>query len=351
MAKKTQSDDALEALKKDITSGQPGRLYVFHGAERYLLEHYLGRLRGLLCPSGTADFNYRRYEGKGLPVDELASACDTLPVFSERTLVEVHDYDLFKTGESDREMLIALLKDLPDYVCLVFVYDVVDYSPDNRLKKLASAIKKEASIVEFSVQAQPKLIKWIKQHFKENGKLIDTSAAEHLAFVTGGLMTALNSEIDKLSFYAKSDTVTQNDIDAVVTPVLDAVSWNLTDCIVSGRFDDASSVLSDLLHMHEPPHKLIYSITLTLRQLMAARLCLDRALGEKELMRICGMRFEFQARNLLRSARKTTSDRCANFVRLSAETAFYMNTGSDAEALITELLIRLAACYKGHVSC
>ncbi len=353
MAKKTSPDKqaALEALKNDITAGSPQKLYVFHGAERYLAEHYIGKMRALLCPSGASDFNYRRYEGKGLPASEIAAACETLPVFSERTLVEVHDFDLFKAAEQERETLIALFSDLPEYVCLIFVYDVLEYAPDNRLKKLAAALKKEASVVEFTAPPQPKLIKWIKTHVKDCGKQIDTETAEYLAFTTGGLMTTLNLEIEKLCFYAPGDTVTRKDIDAVVPAVLDAVSWKLTDNIVSGRFDDASRVLSDLMNMREPPHKLIFSITMTLRRLMAARLCLDNALGENDLMRMCDIRFSFQARNLLASARKTTTARCARFVRLSAQTAFSMNTGSDPQPLLTELLIRLASCYKGYASC
>ena len=353
MAKKTQTDkknDALDALKNDISAGTPRNLYIFHGVERYLLEHYLVKLRTLLCPGSLSDFNYRRYEGKGLGINELVTACETLPMLSERTLVEIHDYDLFKSSENEREALTALFSDVPEYVCLVFVYDVLDYTPDKRLKKLTAALS-TASVVEFAPQPQSKLIKWIQQHVKAVGKQIDTPTAEYLAFITGGLMTTLGTEIDKLCFYAPGQAVTRADIDAVVSPVLDAVSWKLTDSLVSGRFDDAAGILVDLLNMREPPHKLMYTITLKLRQLMAARLCLDRALGEKDLMRLADIRFEFQARNLLSSARKTTAARCARFVRLSADTALRMNMGGDPEAILTELLIQLAACYKGSVLC
>ena len=164
-------------------------------------------------------------------------------------------------------------------------------------------------------------------------------------------MTTLHTEIEKLSFYAKAETITRRDIDAVVSPVLDAVSWKLTDHLLSGRFDDASRVLTDLLNMREPPHKLIYSITVSLRRLLAARLCLDSSYGEKELMRMTDLRFEFQARSLISSARKTTVERCRRFVLLSADTACRMNSGGDPPSLMTELFIRLAACYKGAASC
>jgi hypothetical protein len=68
-------------------------------------------------------------------------------------------------------------------------------------------------------------------------------------------------------------------------------------------------------------------------------------------MRVCGMKYGFQARILLGSARKTTAERCARFVLLSADTAYRMNAGGDPESLLTELLIRLAASWKGGASC
>ena len=50
----------------------------------------------------------------------LEEALDCLPMMSERTLVQVTDFDLAKAGEKDREAYLRLLEDLPEYVCLVF---------------------------------------------------------------------------------------------------------------------------------------------------------------------------------------------------------------------------------------
>ena len=96
-------------------------------------------------------------------------------------------------------------------------------------------------------------------------------------------MTRLNIEIEKLCSFTNESAVTRAHIDALVTPVLDAVSWKLTDHIADCDWNAASAVLYDLLCMREPPHKLIYAISLKLRQLMAARLLYESGLGEKNL--------------------------------------------------------------------
>lgn len=349
MAQKKPDNTEFEALKSAVGTGQLHTLYIFHGEEKYLMDHYLTQIRKQLIGEDFSEFNYKRFEGS-INVDELSAACDMLPAFAERTLIEVRDYDMFKAGDEAKQKLMDLLSGLPDYVCLIFVYSTVDYSPDNR-QKLAALLKKQGKIVEFNVQEQSKLIKWIKTHFLQADKKIDTPTAEYLAFITGGLMTRLNIEIEKVSAYTKEDIITRAHIDALVTPVLDAVSYQLTDHIADRDFNAASAVLFDLLSMREPPHKLIFSISLKLRQLMAARLLYENGLGEKALMAICDMRHDFQARRLLASAKKTTLADCRRSVIICADTAFRMNTGGDPENLMTELLLRLAEGKRSMRSC
>ncbi|NLA85985.1 MAG: DNA polymerase III subunit delta, partial [Clostridiales bacterium] len=240
--------------------------------------------------------------------------------------------------------------DLPDYICLIFVFDIIEYAPDKR-KKLPIFLSKEAKIVAFNVQKQSEIIKWIKRHFAANGKKIDTPTAEHLAFITGGLMTRLNIEIEKVSAYTEDEIITRAHIDALVTPVLDAVSYQLTDHIANRDFNAASAVLFDLFSMREPAHKLMFSISLMLRQLMAARLLYEDGRGEKALMELCNLKYNFQARKLMTSARKIQLEDCRKAVILCAETAYKMNTGSDSEYLLTELLLCLADSKRSARPC
>lgn len=341
MANKKPDSSEYLALKSAVTSGQLARLYIFHGEEKYLLENYLAQIQKRLVGADFADFNYKRFQGN-FSVDELIAACDTLPAFAERTMIVVSDFDLFKQNDETKQKLTVLLSDLPDYVCLIFVYDVIEYSPDNRQKQLATALKKDAKVVEFNVQEQSEIVKWIKKHFSANNKKIDTQVAEYLAFITGGLMTTLNVEIEKVSSYTKDVNITKEHIDALVTPVLDVEIFKLTDYIADGDFNGAAAVLFDLMSLREPAHKLMFSISLKLRQLMAARLLYENGLGEKALMDMCDIRFDFHARKLMAGARRTTLDDCRRAVILCGETAFRMNRDSEPENLLTELLLRLA---------
>lgn len=304
-----------------------------------MLERSIINLRALLCPEGLDSFNYRRFEGKGLPVDEIEDAVNTLPAFAERTLIEIHDFDIFKSD--DKQRLYDLFSDLPEYACLVFIYSTVEYKPDGR-QKINKEILKYASVVEFIVQDQDKLVKWIRRHFLDAGKNITASDAEYLAFITGGLMSTLNGEIEKTAAYSKQENITRSDIDAVVTPILDTVAYKLTDALVSRDNKRALQTLDELFQMREAPHKLIYSVSLKMRQLLVARICLEKNLGKTALMDICGIRHDFQASTLINTAKKATLTDCRSAVLFCSETALELNSTADPESRMVELVTKLA---------
>ena len=342
MKKKGENTAYLE-LKKAASDGSFKNLYLFYGEERYLLEYYLGQMRKLLAPAGTVAFNYKRIDGKKLNPAEFSEAVDALPVFSERTLIEISDFDIFKCAEPLKEEFLSILSDIPDYACVVFVYDTVEYKPDGRVKINAS-LKKCFEIVEFEKQEQSDLLNWIGRRFKALDKRIDRKTSEYLAFITGGLMTTLVSEIEKTAAYEKGETITRRSIDAVVTPVLDAVTYKMTDAILQKRFDDVAQMLSDLLRMQEAPHRILYSVSMKMRQLLAAKVCAESGKGANALMSACGISYEFQARGLIAAERGASLDFCKNAVRLCAEAALSLNsTGSaEPEQVMSQLILELA---------
>ena len=340
MAPKAKADDtAYKQLKKDIAAGTIGSLYVFHGEESYLRDFYLGKMRQKLLPAGMEEFNLHTLTGKEFDVKKLQEMVDCLPMMSERTLIVVNDYDIYK---GDKEGLIRVLSDLPEYVCLVFVYDLIEYKADARTK-LAGLLKKRGSVVPFNRQGQNDLVDWISRRFRALDHDIGTEDAKYLMFLCGDLMNGLISEIGKIGAYAKGHRVTRADIDAVATPQLDAVVFQMTDAIAAGNFDRAASVLGDLFHMQEAPIKLLAVLGKQIRQLYSARLALEHRKGTAYLMEQWGMRNSYPAEKLMNAARKFSLSWCRRAVIRCGEVDLAMkSTGADGEELLIGLLMELA---------
>ena len=241
--KKKPDTAGYQKLKKDLADQRPGQLYILHGEETYLRDYYLGRLREQLLTGGMGTFNFHQIEPKDMSPHALEEAIDCLPMMGERTMVQVTDFDLFKCGEKDREGYIKLFSQLPDYVCVVFVYDLIDYKGDARTK-LAAAIKEHGTVANFVRQDQGDLVDWVRRRFRALGKDIDSRLALDMIFLCGDLMTNLIGEIEKVGAYARQKHITMGDIQAVATHQLDAVVFRMTDAIVHvvRCFDDENVI-------------------------------------------------------------------------------------------------------------
>lgn len=341
--KKPVDNTAMRELKRAIKEGTPGRLYLFYGEEAFLRDDCLARLKGALLPAGLEEFNLHTAQGKDCSVDWIGQAVDCLPMMSERTLVVVTDFDLFGQGEQNRERLAELLSGLPDYCCLVFVYDLLAYKPAAK-DKLAALLKKEGAVVNFQRQEQKTLAAWICRQFEKAGKSVDSSDAEYLIFLVGDLMHDLSAEIGKIAAYAPNKRVTRGDMDAVAVPKVEAVVYQMTDAMARKDFDKAASVLADLLHSREPAVMLLSVMGKYFRQLYTARLFLAAGKSREEFMELWGMKSGYQADKLLGAAKGFSLPWCRYAVRRCAETdAVLKNAYGQEGEVLTSLLMELAS--------
>lgn len=346
--KAPKSNEAFQKLKADLSAGTPGCAYIFYGEESYLREYYLGELRKSLVPAGFEEFNYHRLEGKDLTVQSLAEMAEAMPMMTERTLIVVTDFDLFKLNEEQREKLIAFFEDIPPYACVVFVYDTVEYKPNKTMKKLYKAVSDHVAAVEFRAADNSDLVAWIARRFRALGKEIDRQTAEYLIFTCGGLMTGLVPEIAKIGAYAKGKAITQKDIDAVADPVLSAEVFKLSDAVLQGNYDLAASILGDLLKMQTEPIMILAALGSQLRRIYTARMAIDSGRDKYWLMELWDMKSDYPAKLLLNAAKRTTADWCADAVKMCQVLDRRMKSekGIDAAGELKLLLVRLGARRK-----
>ncbi|MBQ9392834.1 MAG: DNA polymerase III subunit delta [Oscillospiraceae bacterium] len=335
--------NALERLRGALRSGQVARLYIFHGEEAYLRRFYLDELKKALVPEGFEEFNYHRMEGKGLAVQALSDAVEAMPMMAEHTLVVVQDLDLYKLDERSRSQMIELLSDLPEYCTLVFSYEQLPFKRDAKMRKLNEVLDR-AEVVEFAQQERAALLRWIKKRFAATGHDIDSSAADHLLFTCGSLMSQLIPEIEKIGAYAKGQNVTVADINAVADPVLDARIFDMTNCITAGKYDVAARVLGELLRMQTEPIAILAAVGKELRRLYTARLALDDGKDRLWLKQIWGMSSDYPAKLLLQAARRVDGPWCRRAVKRcqTLDRRMKSERGVDAEAELKQFVMELA---------
>ena len=347
MAKKSDTGGGLQELKQALKNKNLGRLYFFHGEETFLLHHYLGQMKKQLLDPLTESFNFHRLDNETFDIRSFADAVENLPMMAEHTLVQVDDIDLFKLGEADRTKMTEILSDIPDYCTVIFTYLTVSWKPDKRLKKLWEAVDKNGNVVEFAKQDQRDLVAWITRHFAARSKRISNDLCVYLIDITGGTMTALAGEIDKICAYSGADEIRKSDIDAVTEPVLDAVVFQMTDLLSAGRYDKALNKLQQLLKMQQEPLAILGAVGGHFRRLGAACTLLDRGKSAYDLQKLYGIP-DYPARKTMEAARRFSADFCRKAAQLVLETDYRMKTSFDDNQRLLELLILQLAQEARH---
>ena len=342
MAKKEISSTALSDLKQALKQKQLGRLYFFYGEESFLMNHYLTQVQKLLLDPLTESFNFHRLTSETFDMQSFGDAVENLPMMAEYTFVQVDDVDIFKLNEGDRNKMVEILSDIPDYCTVVFTYLTVAWKPDKRLKKLWEAADRHGSMVEFAKQNQRDLIAWVTRHFASQKKRISTDLCAYLIDITGGTMTALGGEIDKICAYSGAEDICKADIDAVTEPVLDAVVFQMTDLLGEGRYAQALLKLQQLLKMQQEPLAILGAVGGQFRKISAARTLMDNGKNAGHLQRLYGIP-DYPARKIMEAARRFRPEFCRKAAELILETDYQMKTSfDDSERLLELLILRLA---------
>ena len=342
MAKKTEQSAGLQILKSDIKEKRPSRLYFFYGEETFLLHHYLQQLRKLLIDELTESFNFHKLTDETFNIRSFADAVENLPMMAENTMVLVDEVDIFKLNESDREKLVEILTDIPEYCTVVFTYETIEWKPDKRYKKLYDAVTDKGLQIEFAKQDQRDLVAWITRHFVSNKKRISPDLCVYLIDITGGTMTALAGEISKICAYSDADEIVKSDIDAVTEPVMDAVVFQMTELLGKGQAGPALVKLKQLLKMQEEPPVILGAIGSHFRKLAAAKVLADNGKQAGELMRLYRIS-DYGARKTMESARRFSERFYKLASELVLETDYHLKTSFDApERLLEVLVLRLA---------
>ena len=332
----------LQQLKEEIRQGNPARLYFFFGEEIFLMHHYLKQLQRIVIDPLTESFNFHKLNTETFDLLTFTDCVENLPMMAERTMVVVDEIDIFKMNDLDRERMIDVISDIPEYCTVVFTYETTAFKPDKRYKKLYDAVEQNGTIVEFQRQSQRDLVNWISRHFASADKRVSPDICVYLIDITDGTMTALSSEIAKICAYSCADEICRADIDAVVEPALDAVVFQMTDLMSNGEYGTALIKLHQLLKMQEEPINILAAIGGHFRRLSTARTLLESGKTAEDLAVLLRIG-DYPARKTMSAAGRFSARFYAKTAELVLQSDIQMKTSfDDSDRILETLVLQLA---------
>ena len=281
------------SLAKEITEGDLSPIYLFYGAESYLIERMYHFIRERVVPIDDQEMNVVEMDLEEIPVEALIQEAETPPFFGERRLI-IGKGAWFLTAAKGKSKVEHNLEELLRYVMSPLSSSVVILIvPGEKLdkrKKVVKELEKRWRSLCFEPLAGKELTTWVANCIKEKGVRTKPEAVSRLIALVGSDLRTLHNECAKLATYVGRDgIVTLEMVDQLVPRTLEQDVFKLTDHVARRKTDQALAVFYDLLQNREEPIRILALIIRQFRILLQVRVLAGQGKSEREIASILGL--------------------------------------------------------------
>ncbi len=176
-------------------SGDPeSSIYVFYGEERFFFDELLVQLSDFVFKNKSdRDLNYHQFYGTENTVGEVLSACVSYPMFADRKLVVVKEFD--KLGMTDTESFIKYIHNPHPSTLLVLMAEKWQKT------KIFIEIQQNAVVVNCRTLSMGDLYNWVENKLTTAGIQFEKPTIGFLIENIGYNLLRLNLELEKLISY------------------------------------------------------------------------------------------------------------------------------------------------------
>lgn len=283
------------ALDKSLQRQVISPVYLFYGEETYLRDGFINRFKALV-PEDVRDFNMDIVDGKDTGLEAIVGMAMTMPFMSEKRMVIVKNAGFFKSkrksqgdggqeGEEKAEKTNTSEKSLLNYLeepvtstCLIFCTDTVD-----KKRKIYKAIEKTGQVVEFSPLKGKELNDWIDRRARNLGKIIEPQAMAGLITALGSDLQHLNTELEKLACYSRTEKITAADVAEMVSKTAELSVFELVDAVGERSYNKAIRMAREMVFLGEPVIKLLFMIARQFRLILRSKDLHQRGYADKQV--------------------------------------------------------------------
>jgi DNA polymerase-3 subunit delta len=274
--------------------------------------------------------NYTRFEGKNINLKEVNDIAQTLPFFSDKRLILIEQSGFFK-GQSE---LPDVLLNAPDST--KFVFAETDVDKRNKSYKL---IRERGNVSEMNGLDERNLRLFVASLLKPSGKQITQNVADYFLDKTGTNMDNIINELEKLiSYTLDRDTITIEDVDALVTPQISGKIFQMMDATCLKQQDKALSLYYDLLSVREKPSHILFLIIRHFNILLQISNLSLHGFSPQLIVERVGVP-AFTVSKYMSQTKNFTSQQLLDSLRRAVDTEEQIKTGQINDKIGVELLI------------
>ncbi len=345
-------------LNAAIKNGDISGVWVFCGDEDYLKSHYKKELRAAVLDDAADTFNRFILTAETYSHQNLKDAIETLPMFSDRKIVEISGINFNQIKDADLDTLCEIFSMAAERTDTTVVLtatsdeltyvDIAKFVPQAD-RKSAAALKKLydcAKVVAFPYETQTRLVKWVLRHFRANGADASPELAAQLIKHAGRDMFRLAQEIKKLSFYALSSgrtEVTAADISLHVKEDFEFGPFDFSNALLDHDCERAFKLLYEMRHSKDanklyPPEFISAQISRVFADLVAVKALSDDGCTQNEIAAALKMN-SYRVRLCMNAARNRTPAQLSRALALCRSCDLAMKTTALDNGVILDRLV------------
>lgn len=320
----------MRTINEHIKTNQFKPVYLICGEETYLCKQAKDKLKNALSsPDDTMNYSY--YEGKKINLSEVADLAMTLPFFQEKRLLILEESGLFKNSPDD---MVALISNLPDTTCIVFVESEVD-----KRSRLYKAVQKYGYVANLNTPDEKTLMVWISSILKQEKKQIKESVLRYFLERTGTDMEHVKQELDKLCAYTLDrEEITMEDVQAITTQITTSKIFDMLEAIVKGNQQVAIDYYYDLLALKEPPMRILSLLVRQFNLILQITQMDNRSIPRSEIAKQVSIP-SFVVGKYLEQGRRYNRQSLEEILLKCADMEEAVKTGRMTDVIAVELLI------------
>ncbi|MDD2972513.1 MAG: DNA polymerase III subunit delta [Lachnospiraceae bacterium] len=320
----------MQSILRDIKEQDFKQIYLLYGVEDYLRKQYRDKLKqALLAPDDT--MNYQYYDGKDINVGAVIDQAETMPFFADRRVIVIENSELFKHGG---EQLAEYLVNPSETTYFIFVESEID-----KRSKLFKTVRDKGRAIEFALQDEGTLKRWIRGLVAKEEKHISEEALNTMLEKTGNDMENIRRELEKLICYClDKDEIGKEDVNIICITRISNRIFDMINAIANKQQKTALKLYYDLLELKEPPMRILFLITRQFNLLLQTKELKQKGFDNKRIGEKTGLH-SFIVGKYITQASKFTTKALKEALNDCVEADESVKMGRMADKMTVELLI------------
>ncbi|MEC9384338.1 MAG: DNA polymerase III subunit delta [SAR324 cluster bacterium] len=237
----------------------------------------------ILKPSGDSGKN---------SVDDFLISCETLPMLSDRKVIQLDNFELIKKAVKNYDNSAAarlfesvqnIINNPPESLWFIFTSPVMreqDFS-----KPLFRSIKQSGRIQKFVAYDNSSPFNWVVQRGVKKGLPLSADAARLMINIVGNDLTDLDHELEKLSLYLSGAPITEELIKEHIRGHKHFSVFRMTEALSRKELLPALEILDQQLQAAPREHVRIFAlIIMQFRRLLIIHSMLSQFYKEAEIL-------------------------------------------------------------------